>query len=259
MNRRVIFMNDRSLVGRTALVTGGAKGIGRACCLSLAQAGAHVAVNYLSSDAAARETAELVRQAGVRSHLVRADVTSPEQVAAMVQEATDALGPIDLLVNNAGVFHFLSHDETTLEVWRKTLDVNLTGAYLVAWAVKQSMIERRFGRIVNIASIAGLRARPMSIAYAASKAGLIGLTKSTAEALAKHNIRVNAIAPGLIDTEILSGVSQERLDAIVDSTPLGRIGRSEDVADAALFLLSDQSSFMTGQTLVVCGGRVMLP
>ena len=252
-------MNDRSLVGRTALVTGGAKGIGRACCLRLAQAGAHVAVNYLSSDEAARETAELVRQAGVRSHLVRADVTSPEQVAAMVEEATGALGPIELLVNNAGIFHFLSHDETTLDVWRKTLDVNLTGAYLVAWAVKPSMIERRFGRIVNIASIAGLRARPMSIAYAASKAGLIGLTKSTAEALAKHNIRVNAIAPGLIDTEILAGVSQERLDAIVDSTPLGRIGRSEDVADAALFLLSDQSSYMTGQTLVVCGGRVMLP
>ena len=252
-------MHDRSLVGRTALVTGGAKGIGRACCLRLAQAGASIAINYLSSDDSARETAELVRQAGVRSHLVRADVTSPEQVAAMVQDATGALGPIDLLVNNAGVFHLLSHDETTLEVWRKTLDVNLTGAYLVTWAVKQSMIERGFGRIVNIASIAGLRARPMSIAYAASKAGLIGLTKSTAEAFAPHNIRVNAIAPGLIDTEILSGVSQERLDAIVDSTPLGRIGRSEDVADATLFLLSEQSSFMTGQTLVVCGGRVMLP
>ncbi len=251
--------NDRSLVGRTALVTGGAKGIGRACCLRLAQAGADVAINYLSSDDSARETAESVRQAGVRSHLVRADVTSPEQVAAMVQEATDVLGPIDLLINNAGVFHLLSHEETTLEVWRKTLDVNLSGAYLVTWAVKQTMIERGFGRIVNIASIAGLRARPMSIAYAASKAGLIGLTKSAAEALAPHNIRVNAIAPGLIDTEILSGVSQERLDAIVDSTPLGRIGRSEDVADAALFLLSEQSSFMTGQTLVVCGGRVMLP
>lgn len=252
-------MNDRSLAGRTALVTGGAKGIGRACCLRLAQAGADVAINYLSSDDSARETADLVRQAGVRSHLVRADVTSPEQVAAMVQETTGALGPIDLLVNNAGVFHLLSHEETTLEVWRKTLDVNLTGAYLVTWAVKRSMIERGFGRIVNIASIAGLRARPMSIAYAASKAGLIGLTKSTAEAFAPHNIRVNAIAPGLIDTEILSGVSQQRLDAIVDSTPLGRIGRSEDVADAALFLLSEQSSFMTGQTLVVCGGRVMLP
>lgn len=176
----------------------------------------------------------------------------------MVREVTDALGPVDLLVNNAGVFHFVSHEQTTPEVWRQTLDVNLTGAYLVTWAVKPGMIERAFGRIVNIASIAGLRARPMSIAYAASKAGLIGLTKSAAEALAPHNIRVNAIAPGLIDTEILSGVSQDRIDAIVDSTPLGRIGQGDDVADAAMFLLTDQSSFITGQTLVVCGGRVML-
>ena len=252
-------MSDHSLAGRTALVTGGAKGIGRACCVRLAQAGANVAINYLTSDEQARVTADLVEQAGVRAHLICADVASPEQVTAMVSEVIDALGPVDLLVNNAGVFHFLPHDETSLEIWRKTLDVNLTGAYLVTWAVKPSMIERGFGRIVNIASIAGLRPRPMSIAYAASKAGLIGLTKSLAEALAPHNIRVNAIAPGLIDTEILSDVSQERIDAIVHSTPLGRIGSGVDVADAALFLLSEQSSFITGQTLVVCGGRVMSP
>lgn len=252
-------MNDRPLTGRTALVTGGAKGIGRACCVRLAQAGADVAINYLTSERQARETAELVGQAGVRSHTIRADVRSPDEVSAMVREVTGALGPVDLLINNAGVFHFVSHEETTPDVWRQTLDVNLTGAYLVTWAVKPSMIERRLGRIVNIASIAGLRARPMSIAYAASKAGLIGLTKSLAEALAPHNIRVNAIAPGLIDTEILSGVSQDRIDAIVASTPLGRIGHGDDIADAALFLLTDQSSFMTGQTLVVCGGRVMLP
>lgn len=252
-------MNDLPLAGRTALVTGGAKGIGRACCLRLAQAGADVAVNYLTSEQQACETAELVRQAGVRAHLVRADVRVPDQVAAMVQDVTDALGPVDLLVNNAGVFHFLSHEETTFDIWRQTLDVNLTGSYLVTWAVKPGMVDRGFGRIVNIASIAALRARPMSIAYAASKAGMIGLTKSLAEALAPHNIRVNAIAPGLIDTEILSGVSQDKIDAIVQSTPLGRIGHSDDVADAALFLLSEQSSFITGQTLVVCGGRVMLP
>ncbi|HWB13000.1 MAG TPA: SDR family oxidoreductase [Pirellulales bacterium] len=252
-------MNDRPLAGRTALITGGAKGIGRACCLRLAQAGADVAINYLTSEQAARDTAELVQQAGARACLVRADVSSPEQVAAMVREVNGALGPIDLLVNNAGVFHFAPHGRTTLEVWRQTLDVNLTGAYLVTWAVKESMIERGFGRIVNVASIAGLRARPMSIAYAASKAGLIGLTKSVAEALAPNNIRVNAVAPGLIDTEILSGVSQDRIDAIVQSTPLERIGRGEDVAGAVLFLLSEESSFMTGQTLVVCGGRVMLP
>lgn len=252
-------MNDRPLAGRTALVTGGAKGIGRACCLKLAEAGADVAINYLTSEGPARETAEEVRRAGVRAHLVPADVSSPEQVATMVQDVADVLGPVDLLVNNAGVFHFLPHQETTLEVWRQTIEVNLTGSYLVTWAVKQIMIERGFGRIVNIASIAGLRARPMSIAYAVSKAGMIGLTKSLAEALAPHNIRVNAVAPGLIDTEILSVVSQKQIESIVQSTPLGRIGHGEDVADAALFLLSEQSSFMTGQTLVVCGGRVMLP
>jgi 3-oxoacyl-[acyl-carrier protein] reductase len=252
-------MQDRPFTGRTALITGGAKGIGRACCLRLAEAGADVAINYLTSEPAARETAELVRRAGARAHLVRADVRSQQQVAAMVADVASSLGPIDLLVNNAGVFHYLSHEETSLEVWRQTLDVNLTGTYLATWAVKQGMIDRRFGRIVNIASIAALRARPMSIAYAASKAGLIGLTKSVAEALAPHNIRVNAIAPGLIDTEILAGVSQTQIDAIVQATPLGRIGQGEDVAAAALFLLSDESSFMTGQTVVVCGGRVMLP
>ncbi len=218
-----------------------------------------MAINYLTSDQQAHETAELVKQAGAQAHLVRADVASPEQVSAMVGEVSNTLGPVELLVNNAGVFHFVPHEETSLEIWRKTLDVNLTGAYLVTWAVKPIMIERGFGRIVNIASIAGLRPRPMSISYAASKAGLIGLTKSLAEALAPHNIRVNAVAPGLIDTEILAGVSQERIDAIVQATPLARIGTGADVADAVLFLLSEQSNFITGQTLVVCGGRVMLP
>lgn len=148
-------MNDRPLTGRTALVTGGAKGIGRACCLRLAEAGADIAVNYLTSEQEAGETAELVRRTGSRSLRIRADVSSPEQVTAMVQEVTAALGPVDLLVNNAGVFHFVTLDKTTIDVWRQTLDVNLTGAYLVTWAVKQGMIERGFGRIVNIASIAG--------------------------------------------------------------------------------------------------------
>src|SRR5215469_18476989 len=142
-------MNDRPLAGRTALVTGGAKGIGRACCLRLAQAGAAVAINYLTSEQAASETIDLVERAGTRACLVRADVGSPEQVARMVDEVTRALGEIDLLVNNAGVFHYASHEQTTLDIWRQTLDVNLTGAYLVTWAVKQGMIERGFGRIVN--------------------------------------------------------------------------------------------------------------
>ena len=169
------------------------------------------------------------------------------------------LGPIDLLVNNAGIFHFVSHEETTPEIWQRTMDVNLTSSYNVTWAVKQSMIERGFGRIVNVSSIAGLRPRPMSIAYAVSKAGMISLTKGLAEALAAHNIRVNAVAPGLIDTEIITSVEQSRLDEIITATPITRLGTPTEIAEVVCFLLSEQSSFMTGQTLVASGGRVTLP
>ena len=130
---------------------------------------------------------------------------------------------------------------------------------MVSWAVKEGMIERGFGRIVNVSSIAGLRARPNSIAYAASKAGMIGLTKSLAAAVAGQGLTVNAIAPGLIDTEILDGVEQAVIDQLVDATPMGRIGLPVDIAQVVLFLVSDQSGFMTGQTLVASGGRVMLP
>jgi len=252
-------MSDSSLSGRTALITGGAKGIGRACCVRLARAGADVAINYLTSERQARETADLVAEAGATPHLVRADVSSAEQVQAMVAEVTESLGPIELLVNNAGIFHHVPHQETTAEIWRHTLDVNLTGAYLVTWAVKQGMLERRFGRIVNVASISALRARPMSIAYAVSKAGMIALTQSLSAAVAANNVRVNAVAPGLIDTEIIDGVEQSRLDELVAATPMARIGEPEEIASLVCFLLSEESSFMTGQTVVASGGRALLP
>ncbi len=252
-------MNNQELTGRTALVTGGARGIGRACCELLAQAGANVAVNYLTSDSAARETVKRIEAMGCPAHRFRADVSSPEQVKTMIDEVTEKLGPIDLLVNNAGIFDYVSHEATTLEKWQRTLDHNLTSVFLVTWAVKESMIERGFGRIVNISSIAGLRARPMSIAYAVSKAGLIAFTKSFAEAVAGHNIRVNAVAPGLIRTDILNGVSGEALDRLVKATPIPRMGQPPEIAELVLFLLSERSSFMTGQTLVASGGRVMLP
>jgi len=252
-------MNERDLTGRVALVTGGSRGIGRACCELLAKSGADVAINYQRSEQAAREVGELVAACGGNYHLCQANVSSPEEVQAMVAGVEQALGPIDLLVNNAGIFDYVSHEETTLELWQRTLDVNLTGAYLVTWSVKPGMIQRQFGRIVNISSIAGLRPRPMSIAYSVSKAGLISFTKCVAEALAPHNVRVNAVSPGLIRTEILDGVEQETLDQLVDSTPLGRIGEPDDIAQLVLFLLSERSRFMTGQTLVASGGRVTLP
>lgn len=252
-------MSERELAGRTALVTGGARGIGRACCELLARAGANVAINYRSHEAAARETAELVEAVGGRAFTIQADVSSADQVNHLVGEVTRSLGPIDLLVNNAGIFERVSHDGVTLELWQRTLDVNLTGAYLVTWAVKPGMIERGFGRIVNVASISGLRARPMSIAYSVSKAGMIALTRSLAEAVAPHNLRVNAVAPGLIDTEILDGVEQSMLDRLIENTPIPRIGQPSEIAELVLFLLSERSSFITGQTLVADGGRVMLP
>ena len=149
--------------------------------------------------------------------------------------------------------------DTTADLWDRTLATNLTSAFLLTWAVKDSMIDRDYGRIVNVASIAALRARPMSIAYAASKSGMIGLTKSTAEAFAEHKIRVNAIAPGLIETEILDGVAPEAKQSIIDNPPLGRIGTPEDIARLTLFLVSDESDFITGQMMVASGGRVMLP
>ena len=252
-------MNELELQGRTALVTGGAKGIGRACSLRLAAAGAKVAVNYLSSADAAREVVEQIEAAGVQSIACRADVSSPEQVRAMIGQVQDELGPVDLLVNNAGIFDFLTHDQTSLDVWQRTLDVNLTGCYLTSWEVKEGMIQRGFGRIVNIASIAALAARPMSIAYAVSKAGVVALTKSLAAAVAEHNVRVNAVAPGLIDTEIIAGVESGVLDNLIQATPMKRIGQATEIAELVLFLLSEQSSFMTGQTLVASGGRVTLP
>lgn len=251
--------SERIFSGKTALVTGGSRGIGRACCVRLARAGANVAINYCSNEKAALETAKLVEAAGGNAFPVRADVSIAANVERMIAEVTNGMGPVDLLVNNAGVFDYVSHTETTRAIWHRTIEVNLTGAYLVTWAVKDTMIARGYGRIVNMTSISALDPRPMSIAYAASKAGLVGLTKSVAAALAPHNIRVNAVAPGLIETEILDGVEKATLERIIDATPMKRIGTPEEVAALVFFLLSDESSFTTGQTIVSSGGRVMRP
>ena len=252
-------MADQEFSGRTALVTGGSRGIGRACVEILARHGANVAVNFQANVDAAKDVVRAVTAAGQRAIAVQADVADESQVQAMIETVEQELGPVDLLINNAGVFHFVGHEATDLDIWSQTMACNLTGVFLVTWAVKQKMIERGFGRIVNMSSISALRARPNSIAYAASKAGVTGFTKSVAQALAGHNIRINAVAPGLIETDILDGVEQSTLDRLVEGTPLGRIGTPEDVADLARFLLSDESRFITGQTIVVSGGRVMLP
>lgn len=252
-------MNELELQGRTSLVTGGSRGIGRACCRQLAAAGSKVAVNYCANEAAAREVVAEIEAAGGQAMMCRADVSSPAEVCAMIEWVEAELGAVDCLVNNAGIFDVVPHDQTSLQIWQRTLDVNLTGCYLTSWAVKDSMIERGFGRIVNVSSIAGLEARPTCIAYAVSKAGVVALTKSLAAAIAEHDVRVNAVAPGLIDTEILDGVDRNLLDGLIAATPMKRIGQAPEIAEMVLFLLSERSSFMTGQTLVASGGRVNLP
>lgn len=252
-------MPETAFRNRVALVTGGARGIGRACCLRLAQEGARVAVNYHQNEAAAREVAAEIAAAGGEALAVQADVSRPEGAAALVERVESELGPVELLVNNAGVLFREDDRTTTVDIWQQTLAVNLTGTFLVCWQVKRGMAERGFGRIVNLASIAGLRPRPGVISYSVSKAGVIALTRSLAAALADQGIRVNAVAPGLIETDMIRGMAESRRQELIDATPISRLGETAEIANVVRFLLSDESSFMTGQTLVASGGRVMLP
>jgi 3-oxoacyl-[acyl-carrier protein] reductase len=238
------------------LVTGGSRGIGRATALRLAREGADVAISYVTRVREAEEVVAAVRSEGRRAVAAPCDVSNPSDVERLVRQAREQLGPIDLLVHCGAISNLATHTELTHERWRRTIDVNLTGSFLVVSAVKDEMIERRFGRIVTLSSIAALRPRGTQIHYSAAKAGVIAMTRCFAEALAPH-VRVNCVAPGVVETEMVH-VLGERLAAIVKETPLGRIGEPDDIASVIRFLLSDESSFMTGQTLVACGGRVMV-
>ncbi len=251
-------MTEQDFEGRTALVTGGARGIGRAICVRLAGAGAAVAINYASSESAAQDTLAAVEAAGSRGVLVPGDVADAEQVARMVSETEAALGPIDLLVANAGIAASTAHDQIDYAQWRRMMAVNVDGTLHAILAVKDGMIARGFGRIVCLASIAGLFARPNLIAYGVSKAAVIALVRNLAPGIAPA-VRINAVAPGLTDTDMLGGIEKPRLDAMIADTPLKRLGKPEEIAELAAFLLSERSAFTTGQTIVADGGRVMLP
>ena len=251
-------MAEREFAGRTALVTGGSRGIGRAVCVRLAEDGAAVAVNYTADEDAAHETLRAVRETGAQGVAVRADVSDSDEVARMVADTELRLGHVDLLVTSAGVAWASSHDNFDLERWRRMMAVNVDGTLHAILAVKDGMIARGFGRIVCLASIAGLFARPALIGYGVSKAAVIALARNLAPGLAPA-VRINAVAPGLTETDMIGDIPASRLSAMVADTPLGRVGKPREIAELAAFLLSERSAFTTGQTVVADGGRVMLP
>jgi 3-oxoacyl-[acyl-carrier protein] reductase len=251
-------MTQTGLDGRVALVTGGARGIGRAIVLGLGRAGAHVAINYAHSAAAAAEVRDLALAEGVRATTVAADVSDPAAVQAMVRQVEDDFGPIDLLVTNAGIVRHEDEEADAFATWRRIMAVNVDGTYLPVMAVKDAMIARGYGRIVTISSIAGLAPRPQMIPYATSKAAVVAFTRNCAKAFGPA-VRINSVAPGLIETDMTASVGPETRQRMIDEAALGRTGAPEDIAGAVLFLLSDASDFISGQTVVADGGRVMLP
>jgi 3-oxoacyl-[acyl-carrier protein] reductase len=241
------------LSGKVAVVTGGSRGIGRAIVESLHAAGAGVAV--LGRDAARAE--EVARALGARALAVAADVADPDAPARAVEAVEQGLGPVDILVNNAGITKDGLLARMSPDDWDAVLNANLKGAFLMTKAVTRGMMKRRWGRVVNITSVVGLMGNAGQANYAASKAGLIGLTKSVARELASRNVLVNAVAPGFIDTDMTRALTEPQRETLIARIPLGRLGQGADVAGAVLFLASNLADYITGQVLVVDGGMVM--
>ena len=246
-----------NLQGKTAIVTGGGRGIGRAVCLELARGGADIVLCYAGGEATARQTAGACEALGGRAAAVRCDVSEPGQVARLAETALHEFGRIDILVNNAGITRdglLMSMKE---EDFDQVLATNLKGTFLCMKAVSRQMVKQRYGRIVNLSSVVGLRGNGGQVNYAASKAGVEGMTKSAAKELAGRNITVNAIAPGFIDTDMTAAMPEKARDAMLTAIPMGKLGAAEDVAKAAAFLASDDAAYITGQVLCVDGGMAM--
>ena len=241
------------------LITGGTRGIGLALALRLAAEGAKLSLNYFSREADAAKAVAAVQAAGGTATAIPGDVACPEEAEKIVGQAREAWGPIDMLAHSAGTSFPMPASEVTWKVWKRTLDVNLDGTFNMIYAVKDEMIERRFGRIITVSSIAGLRERAHQLPYSVSKAGVIALTRCTAEAWGPFNVRVNCVCPGLTETELAHTLTPEDQQRMIAATPLGRIGEPEEIAALGRFLLSEESSYTTGQTMIASGGRVMLP
>jgi 3-oxoacyl-[acyl-carrier protein] reductase len=243
------------LAGKTALVTGASRGIGRACAIALAKEGADVAVNYAGNQKAAEETCEIIQSFGRKALPVQADVADGAQVARMVGSILDEFSRIDILVNNAGITRDNILMRMKDEEWAAVIETNLTGMYNCTKAVAKLMLKQRYGRIVNMTSVVGVNGNAGQANYAAAKAGVIGFTKAVAKELASRNITANAVAPGFIQTDMTAALAEKVKEEMAKTIPLGALGEAEDVAQAVLFLAT--AKYITGQTLHVDGGMVM--
>ena len=276
----------KRLEGRVALVTGGARGIGKAIAIRLAEEGADVAINYQSTKEHAESVSRLINQIGTmdeleklsmlidqtdtkeyasqisesidsigrHSYICQANISDPGEVDTMVQSVIANLGKIDILVNNAGIVRDKSFVKMTHEMWNEVLSVNLDGAFYCTKAVIGNMLENKYGRIVNISSVIGRMGNRGQANYAASKAGMIGLTQSLAKEFANKGITVNAIAPGFTETDMLKGIPKNIMDTILSQIPLGRLGKPSEIAGAVAYLCSEDGSYITGQVIDVNGG-----
>ena len=249
-------MNEETII-RTAVVTGGSRGIGRAVCVQLARQGCHVVVNYCHGAEPAEQTAALCRAEGVQAVTVQADVSTAEGCKALFDAAAEAFGRVDVLVNNAGI----TRDNLILRMseadFDAVLDANLKGAFLCCKEAARRMVRQRWGRIINLSSVVALRGNAGQTNYAASKAGLIGLTKALAKEEGPSGITVNCVAPGVIETDMMAAFTAEDKAALAEETPVGRLGTPEEVAKLLVFLAGEDAGYITGQVFGVNGGLVI--
>ena len=244
-------------MAKVAIITGASRGIGREVALTLAKDGYHIVVNYQGNQQKAEAVALEVQAFGQQALVVKADVSNSDQVKAMVNETIDTFGSIDVLVNNAGI----TRDNLLMRMkeseFDEVIDINLKGVFLCMKAVTRQMVKQKAGVMINMASVVGLTGNPGQLNYVAAKAGVIGMTKTAAKELAARNIRVNAVAPGFITTDMTDQLNQETKDHLLGHIPLHRLGEPKDVAEAVRFLASDGASYITGQTLSVDGGMAI--
>jgi len=257
MSKNQQLKTNNDFKDKVAIVTGGTRGIGRAIVLSLAKKGAKVAFSYLKSDEDARNLLLEVKDLGSEALSHKFDVRDFNKAKEFVEKTKEYFGRLDILVNNAGIIKDSALMNMTLENWQEVIDTNLNGYFNMARSCIVTFLKQKSGNIVNISSVTGLTGRPRQTNYSASKAGIIGFTKSLAQEVAPYNVRVNAVAPGFIETEMVKGLKPEYAEKLKSFIPKGNFGTPQHVADTVLFLLSDDSNYITGQALQVDGGMNM--